>query len=128
MNERGWSQIRQWELMRGCENPKLVRFMGRPNDLSPKARFLIFLGYSKPFDRHDWIIDRDGKEVRYVIDFYKGSNTSRTPFAMHLDVRPALDSGRAIFDRLHRFVREKWFPNSLPKLTYANSKTIVKKT
>ena len=128
MNERGWSQIRQWELMRGCENPKLVRFMGRPNDLSPKARFLIFLGYSKPFDRHDWIIDRDGKEVRYVIDFYKGSNTSRTPFAMNLDVRPALDSGRAIFDRLHRFVREKWFPNSLPKLTYANSKTIVKKT
>ena len=24
-----------------------------------------------PFDRHDWIVEReDGKEVRYVIDFY----------------------------------------------------------
>jgi len=23
-----------------------------------------------PFDRHDWIVDRGGKEVRYVIDYY----------------------------------------------------------
>ena len=63
VNEKGWSQIRQWELIRGCDNPKLVRFMGRPNDLSPKARFLIFLGYSRPFDRHDWIVDRDGSAM-----------------------------------------------------------------
>jgi hypothetical protein len=23
-----------------------------------------------PFDRHDWVVDRCGQEVRYVIDFY----------------------------------------------------------
>ena len=23
-----------------------------------------------PFDRHDWYVDRNGEEVRYVIDFY----------------------------------------------------------
>jgi len=26
--------------------------------------------YPEPFDRHDWIVDRCGKEVRYVIDYY----------------------------------------------------------
>ncbi len=28
--------------------------------------------YVLPFDRHDWIVDRCGVEVRYVIDFYQG--------------------------------------------------------
>ena len=23
-----------------------------------------------PFDRHDWTVDRCGKEVRYIIDYY----------------------------------------------------------
>lgn len=46
----------------GC-TPKLKRFMGRPADYSPKARFLNLLGYKLPFDRHDWIIDRCGHEV-----------------------------------------------------------------
>lgn len=23
-----------------------------------------------PFDRHDWYVDRCGKEVRYIIDYY----------------------------------------------------------
>lgn len=26
--------------------------------------------YPEPFDRHDWIVDRCGTEVRYVIDYY----------------------------------------------------------
>ena len=29
-----------------------------------------WLGGSLPFDRHDWYVDRNGQEVRYVIDFY----------------------------------------------------------
>ena len=24
----------------------------------------------RPFDRHDWTVDRCGKEVRYIIDYY----------------------------------------------------------
>ena len=26
--------------------------------------------YGFPFDRHDWFVDRNGREVRYVIDYY----------------------------------------------------------
>jgi hypothetical protein len=35
--------------------PKLLRFMGKPNDLSPKARLKMLFGHPAPFDRHDWI-------------------------------------------------------------------------
>ncbi len=37
---------------------------------SPLARFHSWFGGPLPFDRHDWYIDRCGREVRYVIDFY----------------------------------------------------------
>ena len=50
-----------------------MRFQGRPQDLSPKAWLLSKMGLSaRPFDRHDWFIDRNGVEVRYVIDYYSG--------------------------------------------------------
>lgn len=57
-------------------------------------------GYKLPFDRHDWIVDRCGVDVRYIIDFYNASPTKAKPIAMHLDVRPALDSLSAFRDRL----------------------------
>lgn len=47
-----------------CGNPKLTRFVGRPNDYSPKARLLNVLGYKLPFDRHDWTVNRCGTEAR----------------------------------------------------------------
>lgn len=97
--------------------PRLKRFMGRPKDMSPKARLLWLMGcvdvfilvgsrsgavtypsvnrYNPPFDRHDWVVERpDGTEVRYVLDFYAGQIDPKAPkpVAMHLDVRPALDS------------------------------------
>lgn len=71
VNEQSWAMVREWE-SKYTPNPKLKKFMGRPKDLSPKAFLLSLLGYSKPFDRHDWVIDRNGEEVRYVIDFYRG--------------------------------------------------------
>lgn len=37
------------------------------------------LGGPAPFDRHDWIVDRCGKEVRYVIDFYFYDEKAGTP-------------------------------------------------
>jgi cytochrome c heme-lyase len=58
------------------------------------------LGYKLPFDRHDWIVDRCGKQVRYVIDFYNGAPQPNMPAAMHLDVRPALDSPSLVLERL----------------------------
>ncbi len=47
----------------------LLRFLGRPDDLSPLALARRVLTGEKPFDRHDWYVDRNGKQVRYVIDY-----------------------------------------------------------
>ncbi|KAI3432225.1 hypothetical protein D9Q98_003787 [Chlorella vulgaris] len=104
VNERAWREIQRWEeVQAGADSsmrPRLVKFRGRPQDYSPKARLLNLLGYGLPFDRHDWIVDRDGREVRYVIDFYNAAPRSDMPAAMHLDVRPALDSPGALWERL----------------------------
>jgi cytochrome c heme-lyase len=45
VNEQGWSKIKEWEAMRGCSEPKLKQFRGRPKDITPKAYFRSFLGY-----------------------------------------------------------------------------------
>eukprot|EP00192_Tetraselmis_astigmatica_P021437 CAMPEP_0117656886 /NCGR_PEP_ID=MMETSP0804-20121206/5040_1 /TAXON_ID=1074897 /ORGANISM="Tetraselmis astigmatica, Strain CCMP880" /LENGTH=264 /DNA_ID=CAMNT_0005463311 /DNA_START=6 /DNA_END=797 /DNA_ORIENTATION=- len=103
VNERAWQMILDWEsnALTSCgEPPKLKRFIGRPRDISPKARLLNFLGYKLPFDRHDWYITRCGRDVRYVIDFYNAAAGPGMPVAMHLDVRPALDSPQAALERL----------------------------
>lgn len=104
VNERAWREILRWEAIKGpaegCGGPRLVKFRGRPQDYSPKARLLNLLGYKLPFDRHDWIVDRCGQEVRYVIDFYNAAPRLDMPVAMHLDVRPALDSFGALWERL----------------------------
>jgi len=78
----------------------LKRFKGRPGDLTPKA-FLshYLLGSPKPFDRHDWTISRDGREYRYVIDYYEGGVENGMP-VFYTDVRPALDSWQAVRERM----------------------------
>jgi cytochrome c heme-lyase len=60
----------------------------------------IFPRYELPFDRHDWIVDRCGKEVRYIIDYYDGGKVDKTTYQFTLlDVRPAYDSFSAVWDR-----------------------------
>lgn len=57
--------------------------------------------YELPFDRHDWIVDRCGQEVRYIIDYYDIGDEEaykRGDFVF-LDVRPAMDSFQAVLDR-----------------------------
>lgn len=67
LNERVWQEIvSKWEVLHKSEcvtGPKLKRFAGRPESLSPKAKIVGLLGGARPFDRHDWVIDRCGKEV-----------------------------------------------------------------
>lgn len=43
--------------------PRLLRFLGRPDDITPKALAKMVLGHPLPFDRHDWVVDRGGDEV-----------------------------------------------------------------
>jgi cytochrome c heme-lyase len=104
MNERTWREVQKWERRfhcNECADPKLRRFIGKPHDLSPSARFRsTFRGYPAPFDRHDWIVDRCGvQDVRYVIDYYYREHTD-TGEPIEIHVRPALDSPGAVFDRL----------------------------
>ncbi|KAI9465993.1 cytochrome c/c1 heme-lyase [Lactarius psammicola] len=109
VNERAWSHIQQWEAGRGgdrCGGIRLVSFKGKPGEPSPKARILTLLGYNPPFDRHDWVVERCGTRVRYVIDFYAGRPLpgTSTNVSFFLDVRPALDSWEAVSMRTSMFV------------------------
>ncbi|XP_073771861.1 holocytochrome c synthase a isoform X5 [Danio rerio] len=70
-NEQAWQEILRWEKLHSK--------------------------HELPFDRHDWIVDRCGKEVRYVIDYYDGGLVSKHTI---LDVRPAFDSLGAVWDRM----------------------------
>lgn len=64
---------------------------------------LFVFRYELPFDRHDWIVDRCGKEVRYIIDYYDGGEVdNKYQFAL-LDVRPAMDSVENVWDRMRVF-------------------------
>ncbi|CAB1441403.1 unnamed protein product [Pleuronectes platessa] len=65
-NEQAWEEILRWEAMHASEcpcGPTLKRFGGKAKEYSPRARLRHWMGYELPFDRHDWIVDRCGKEV-----------------------------------------------------------------
>ncbi|KAL4994805.1 cytochrome c/c1 heme lyase-domain-containing protein [Aspergillus recurvatus] len=101
--------------------PRLVRFQGRPQELTPKAQFFQILGQlypakfgtKPPFDRHDWYVMRETpsgpKEIRYVIDYYSGPPEPTGEPVFYLDIRPALDSPTAAAERLLRWGSDVWY-------------------
>jgi cytochrome c heme-lyase len=114
VNERAWSEIKAWEAGRGseeCGGPKLVSFAGDSKNLTPRARWRSWMGYRPPFDRHDWVVDRCGKRVEYVIDFYSGKGNESGlgvggggSLNFYLDVRPKLNSWEGVKTRALRAV------------------------
>ena len=163
LNEGAWGEIIGWEqrFSRGlshgwecCRNgeaafeaiarsdtrtppPRLLRFQGRPKEMTPKAKVLQALGQlypakfkyvttlpcksrlltisrsDPPFDRHDWYVQRqtpDGQkqEVRYVIDYYSGPPEPTGEPVFYLDVRPAVDTPTAAVERLMRWGGDVW--------------------
>jgi len=114
VNERAWQEILQWEAPYNsdgatdsngvgkdgkCGGPRLHSFAGLSTKMTPKARINTILGYTAPFDRHDWVVDRCGKEVEYVIDFYAGRNdaeSAKGKLNFYLDVRPKLNSWEGV--------------------------------
>lgn len=123
VNERAWALIRAWEEpyaheSKRCGGPRLLSFkgLGAPPalaaegnaqsgwadwaqamlgmEVSPRAKWKVLMGYKAPFDRHDWVVDRCGKRVEYVIDFYEGrdANKGMGMLNFYLDVRPKLNS------------------------------------
>ncbi|KAM5148684.1 holocytochrome c-type synthase isoform 1-T3 [Mantella aurantiaca] len=102
-NEQAWSEILKWEALHAKEcpcGPSLIRFGGKAKEYSPRARIRSWMGYELPFDRHDWVVDRCGQEVRYVIDYYDGGEVDKNYQFSILDVRPAFDSMTAVWDRM----------------------------
>jgi cytochrome c heme-lyase len=151
INERTWDKVLEWEymmMMMGTRNhssagargvgvvaddsstvlpksPRLVRFEGRPKDMTPKAFLFskILLISDPPFDRHDWYVESypngDGNNnngsssgsntivQRYVIDYYM--TEQHDPFSVpipYVDARPAVDSPRAVWMRTRRFLQD----------------------
>ncbi|PSC71026.1 cytochrome c heme lyase [Micractinium conductrix] len=116
MNELTWREVARWESLHynECGAATLLRFRGRPDDLSPLARLSSWFGGPLPFDRHDWWVDRCGEEVRYVIDFYFDDDKAGSPEAFGLRVRPAIDSPTAALDRAKMWVYENFAQYGLP--------------
>lgn len=113
VNERAWKEIKEWERPYGseqksvffeftealliknrCGGPRLHSFLGLSTSLSPKARINTWLGYTAPFDRHDWVVDRCGTRIEYIIDFYAGKDEGKGngKLNFYLDVRPKLNT------------------------------------
>jgi cytochrome c heme-lyase len=110
VNERAWHEIKAWEKGRGsdaCGGPKLESFSGLSTSLTPRARWNALLGYQAPFDRHDWVVDRCGTKVEYVIDFYAGKQQPGAQpgqgLNFYLDVRPKLNSWEGVKTRVAKF-------------------------
>lgn len=127
LNEGCWEEVLNWEQPYTDKThvvPRLLKFTGRPDQLSPRARWYAMLGKvfpsyfsgELPFDRHDWVVLRADpmsgdpenpgfKKVRYVIDFYGGPDDEDGFPTFNLDVRPALDNASNAKDRFIHYTR-----------------------
>ncbi|EJT98354.1 cytochrome c and c1 heme-lyase [Dacryopinax primogenitus] len=130
VNERAWGEVLAWERGRGgevCGGVKLHSFKGKPREKTWRAWGRVMLGYQAPFDRHDWIVDRCGHQIRYIIDFYAGrptptpssgaQGTAGAPHPMKdangqvsffLDVRPAPDTWEGVSMQAGRMWAGLW--------------------
>ncbi|KAF4495556.1 cytochrome c heme lyase [Fusarium agapanthi] len=148
LNEGAWQEILGWEqrfargLYKGWQickrgeghvqealdrqrdgidtEPSLVRFQGRPKELTPKATMMQVLGWiypskfgtEPPFDRHDWYVAREingqRKEIRYIIDYYSGEPDAHGDPVFFLDVRPAATPLGAA-ERIIRWSTDTWW-------------------
>ncbi|ORY61403.1 cytochrome c/c1 heme-lyase [Pseudomassariella vexata] len=104
-------------------SPGLVRFQGRPKDMTPKAAMIQVMGWiypamfatEPPFDRHDWYVSRETngqkREVRYIIDYYSGPPEETGEPVFFLDVRPAVTPTAAV-ERVMRWGCDVWWKAS----------------
>ncbi|KAI9820192.1 MAG: holocytochrome c synthase [Pycnora praestabilis] len=129
---KGWQECKKGEegsmAMAGMEmneevaQPRLLKFMGRPKDMTPKASILQMMGWiyptgfggDPPFDRHDWFVQRNAssgqpREVRYVIDYYSAPPEPTGEPVFYLDVRPAIDRPSAAIERAMRWGGDIWW-------------------
>ncbi|KAG0680090.1 Cytochrome c1 heme lyase [Pichia californica] len=106
VNEIAWVYILNWEKGQGgdkCGGIKLTSFKGDAQKITPRAFIGHYIfGRDLPFDRHDWMINRCGTDVEYVIDFYTTPIKEGEEPKFFLDVRPKLNSFEGCRMRLYR--------------------------
>ncbi|KAI0382238.1 cytochrome c/c1 heme-lyase [Hypomontagnella monticulosa] len=116
------AMVKKYGYEKEVENlsPSLVRFQGRPKDMTPKAAMFQVMGWiypgafgtEPPFDRHDWYVSREingqRKEIRYVIDYYSGPPEPTGEPVFFLDVRPAVTPSGAA-ERAIRWGCDVWW-------------------
>ncbi|KAH8095385.1 holocytochrome-c synthase [Aureococcus anophagefferens] len=114
MNEATWAKILEWEALSDPGAPRRGSrgSRGGRRSTAPRPGSSSSLGTRSPSTATTGSSSGDGAEVRYVIDYYSDeAATARdeTPKTMHdvgavksilLDVRPALDSPAALWDRV----------------------------
>eukprot|EP00467_Chlorarachnion_reptans_P013824 CAMPEP_0114525624 /NCGR_PEP_ID=MMETSP0109-20121206/22536_1 /TAXON_ID=29199 /ORGANISM="Chlorarachnion reptans, Strain CCCM449" /LENGTH=227 /DNA_ID=CAMNT_0001707243 /DNA_START=112 /DNA_END=795 /DNA_ORIENTATION=- len=107
VTDQSWRQILEYEALHKdeCPNPSLARFQGKDGIYSLKAKFLNFFGVPLPFDRHDWTVDRCGKEIVYIIDYYDWENEDGE-IEYFIDARP--DGLSGLIDRARLKLKEWW--------------------
>ncbi|KAI9098850.1 cytochrome c/c1 heme-lyase [Phlyctochytrium arcticum] len=112
LNEGTWDEIRRWEKKyhNDCSVPRsLNQFRGRPDDPSPKSLLYRLFTGARTFDRHDWYVDRCGRQVRYVVDYYSSPEEEVDGMpAFNVDVRPAVDSFTDGWDRVREGCERIW--------------------
>ncbi|SBT49085.1 cytochrome c heme lyase, putative [Plasmodium ovale wallikeri] len=62
----------------------------------------------RPFDRHDWYVNRCGTEVKYILDYYNDESINDDK-NIYIDVRPAMDSLSNVWDRVRYPFYEFYF-------------------
>ncbi|KAL7675210.1 hypothetical protein ACOME3_001473 [Neoechinorhynchus agilis] len=87
-NEATWKEIEKWEQF---------AVNGNSAKYSPRARIRYYMGYDLPFDRHDWIVDSCGRDLRYIIDYYDSSESN---VMSAIDVRPSMTTPTGFYTRL----------------------------
>ncbi|GMM28223.1 cytochrome c1 heme lyase [Martiniozyma asiatica (nom. inval.)] len=106
VNEVAWKYILMWEKgQRGSESGdiKLTSFKGDSKKITPRAWIGHYIfGKNLPFDRHDWMVNRSGTEVEYVIDFYTTQIDGENEPRFFLDVRPKLNSLEGVRMRFYK--------------------------
>jgi cytochrome c heme-lyase len=106
VTDQTWAAVMEYERLhfRKCSDPTLARFSGQYGNHSVKARIMQLMGNLTPFDRHDWIVDRCGTEVRYIIDYYaieeKDPHGGPPVTEYYIDARPSLTPS-GVYDRLN---------------------------
>ncbi|ANQ11141.1 Cytochrome c heme lyase [Plasmodium coatneyi] len=111
VNEESWKHILKYEYLHRskCSEVTLQRFLGKFDDLSVKAKFRsIFSKLGRPFDRHDWYVNRCGKEVKYILDYYN-DESMQDDKNIYIDVRPAMNSFSNVWDRIRYPFYEFYF-------------------